>query len=125
MSEPPHNDPETEKMIYWLIVFVIGGVVLAMAVTFSIKKPRATSSANACVNNLRQIDAAASQFALENHLTNGAPIHFPDDLTPYIKLNSAGKIPECPHGGIYTLTKVGDTPICSLGSTITPPHIMP
>lgn len=70
-------------------------------------------SADACINNLRQIDAAANQFAIEHHLTNGAPINFPDDLTPYIKLNSAGKIPGCPAGGVYSITVVGSNPICS------------
>jgi len=83
-----------------------------------------TSPANACINNLRQIDAAANQFALEHHLTNGDAIHFPTSLTPYIKLNSAGKIPGCPLGGSYSIKKIGDTPTCSLGSTVTPPHIL-
>jgi hypothetical protein len=32
-------------------------------------KPRATSCGNACINNLRQMDAAANQFALEKGLT--------------------------------------------------------
>jgi hypothetical protein len=84
-----------------------------------------SSSANACINNLRQIDAAANEFALEHSLTNGAPIHFPNDLTPYIKLNSAGKIPGCPQGGIYSIQRVGDTPTCSLGSNVTPGHYLP
>jgi hypothetical protein len=84
-----------------------------------------TTPANACINNLRQIDAAANQFALEHSLTNGAPINFPSDLTPYIKLNSAGKIPSCPQGGIYHISKVGETPTCSLGTTVTPAHVEP
>ena len=58
------------------------------------------SPALTCINNLRQIDAAANQFALENRKTNGEAINFPDDLTPYIKLNNQGKIPGCPGGGI-------------------------
>ena len=82
-----------------------------------------TSTANHCINNLRQIDAAANEFALEKHLTNGTPINFPNDLTPYIKLNSAGKIPGCPQGGIYSIKKVGDNPTCTL-STVTPPHAL-
>jgi hypothetical protein len=84
-----------------------------------------TSPANACINNLRQIDGAAQQFALEHHLTNGDAINFPDDLTPYIKLNSAGKIPSCPQGGIYHISKVGEKPTCSLGTTVTPAHVLP
>ncbi len=86
-------------------------------------KSRPTSAANACINNLRQIDAAANQFALENHKMNGEAINFPDDLTPYI--NSQGKIPKCPGGGIYTIKKVGDTPTCSLGTPIAPAHVLP
>ena len=83
------------------------------------------SQGNACINNLRQIDAAANQFALEHNLTNGSPINFPSDLTPYIKLNKDGKIPQCPQGGVYHLTRVGEPPTCSLSTTVTPAHVLP
>jgi type II secretory pathway pseudopilin PulG len=105
------------------IVILIFGFIAAIVIP-NMQRPR-TSSANACINNLRQIDAAANQFALEQRKTNGEAIHFPDDLTPYIKLNSAGKIPPCPGGGIYSLKKIGDAPTCSLGSTVRPTHILP
>lgn len=88
-------------------------------------KARQTAQANACINNLRQIDAAANEFALEHGKTNGEAINFPDDLTPYIKLNSQGKIPSCPAGGIYSIKRVGETPTCSLGTTVTPAHVLP
>ena len=82
------------------------------------------SPANDCINNLRQLDAAANQFALEHHLTNGDRINFPADLTPYIKLNSLGNIPPCPMGGTYHLARVGKTPTCTL-STAKPAHVLP
>ena len=88
-------------------------------------KARATAQANGCINNLRQIDAAANQFALEHGKTNGEAINFPSDLTPYIKLNSQGKIPSCPAGGIYSIKTAGETPACSLGSTVAPAHVLP
>ena len=88
-------------------------------------KARATAQANACINNLRQIDAAANQFALEHRKTNGEAINFPDDLTPYIKVNNQGKIPPCPAGGTYSIKKVGEPPICSLGTNVTPAHVLP
>jgi hypothetical protein len=97
--------------------------ILALIAIPNFIKARTTSSGNPCINNLRQIDAAANQFALENHLTNGAPINFPDDLTPYIKLNSAGKIPPCPAGGIYSIKYVGENPTCTF-STLTPAHAL-
>jgi competence protein ComGC len=88
-------------------------------------KARVTSQANACINNLRQIDAAANEFALEHGKTNGEAINFPNDLTPYIKLNSQGKIPSCPAGGTYSIKNVGETPTCSLGTNLTPAHVLP
>jgi hypothetical protein len=88
-------------------------------------KARSTAQANACINNLRQIDAAANEFALEHSKTNGEAINFPSDLTPYIKFNSQGKIPSCPAGGTYSIQTVGAIPTCSLGSTVTPAHALP
>jgi len=85
------------------VVGVLVGCVFIFCALILSRPPfvlgRFNSAANACPNNLRQIAAAAEEFALEHHLTNGAPINFPDDLTPYVKLNSAGKIPGCPAGG--------------------------
>jgi hypothetical protein len=88
-------------------------------------KARATSQANACINNLRQIDGAAQQWALERGQSTGATITFPGDLTPYIKLNSSGSLPPCPAGGSYNDAKVGNTPTCSLSGSVTPPHVLP
>jgi prepilin-type N-terminal cleavage/methylation domain-containing protein len=107
-----------------MIVVAIIGLLAAIAIP-NFVKARATSQANACINNLRQIDAAANQFALEKGKTSGSAIVLTTDLTPYIKLNSAGSIPPCPAGGAYTLTVVGTNPVCSLGSTVTPSHILP
>jgi prepilin-type N-terminal cleavage/methylation domain-containing protein len=107
-----------------MIVVAIIGLLAAIAIP-NFVKARATSQANACINNMRQIDAAANQFALEQGKTTGSPVNYPGDLTPYIKLNNGQSIPECPAGGTYTETAVGTIPTCSLGSTVTPPHISP
>ena len=107
-----------------MIVVAIIGLLAAIAIP-NFVKARATSQANACINNLRQIDAAANEFALETGKSTGATISYPGDLTPYIKLNSAGSIPPCPAGGSYSDGTVGNTPTCSLGSTITPQHVLP
>ena len=107
-----------------MIVVAIIGLLAAIAIP-NFVKARATSQANACINNLRQIDAAANQFALEQKKTTGAAITFPTDLTPYIKLNSASSIPGCPASGVYTDTSVGAVPTCSLSSNVTPAHVLP
>jgi prepilin-type N-terminal cleavage/methylation domain-containing protein len=107
-----------------MIVVAIIGLLAAIAIP-NFVKARATSQANACINNLRQIDAAANEFALEQHKVTGAAITFPTDLTPYIKLNSAGSLPPCPAGGTYADATIGAIPTCSLGSTVTPSHTAP
>src|ERR1700685_1341385 len=89
-----------------MIVVAIIGLLAAIAIP-NFVKARATSQANACINNMRQIDAAANQFALEQHKTTGYQFAFPSDLTPYIKLNSNGSIPPCPAGGTYTVANIG------------------
>ena len=106
-----------------MIVVAIIGLLAAIAIP-NFVKARATSQANACINNLRQIDAAANQWALEKGATTGQGVTYPDDLTPYIKLNSSNKIPPCPAGGTYSLAVVGTNPTCSLGSTVSPGHVL-
>jgi hypothetical protein len=76
-----------------------------------------------CINNLRQIDYAAREFAWEQNKTNGETINFPNDLTPYIKLTRDGKIPACPQGGTYHISKIGESPTCTL-STLSPAHVL-
>jgi prepilin-type N-terminal cleavage/methylation domain-containing protein len=109
-----------------MIVVAIIGLLAAIAIPNFVHS-RAVSQATACINNMRQIDSAIQQFAMEKGLASGATINWPDDLTPYIKLNSASSIPGCPAGGTYTPQIVGNVPsvLCSLGSSVTPAHILP
>ena len=108
-----------------MIVVAIIGLLAAIAI-HNFVRARATSQANACINNMRQIDAAVNEWALEKGMKTGdGPATLTADLTPYIKLNSQGKKPSCPDGGVYALKKIGDTPTCSLGSNINPSHILP
>lgn len=109
-----------------MIVVAIIGLLAAIAIP-NFVKARATSQANACINNMRQIDSACDQWALEAKKKTGDTITFPGDLTPYIKLTSTTTSPSCPAGGTYSVGVVGALPpvSCSLGSSVTPPHVMP
>ncbi len=109
-----------------MIVVAIIGLLAAIAIP-NFVRARATSQANACINNMRQIDAASQQFAMVNHKSTGDTIDLNTDLTPYIKLNAVGSIPPCPAGGSYTVGAVGEIPqvTCSLSDTVTPAHILP
>ena len=112
-----------EIIVLVVLVFTLGSFAIWQWPKFVTGSP--PSQANTCINNLRQIDAAANQFAREKRLTNGGQINFPNDLTPYVKLSDEGKIPPCPSGGNYHLGKIGETPTCSLGTTVTPAHVLP
>jgi hypothetical protein len=77
------------------------------------------TAGNSCINNLRQIDAAKYEWALENHKTNGAFVT-ENDLTPYIKLDAEGNIPKCGLGGKYIIGRVGEDPECTIGTAAWP-----
>ena len=95
-----------------MIVVLIIGILLAIAVPNFIRA-RESSRAKACVSNLRQIDSAKEQYAMDNKLAAGGTITGGlADLLTYIK-----KTPECPSSGTYTVGTVGTDPTCSVGGT--------
>jgi prepilin-type N-terminal cleavage/methylation domain-containing protein len=108
-----------------MIVVAIIGLLAAIAIPNFVHS-RAKSQATACINNMRQIDSAIQQFSMESGKSAGSTINYPADLTPYIKLNSASQIPGCPANGQYQAQPVGSLPsvLCSLGSTVDPPHAL-
>ena len=108
-----------------MIVVAIIGVLAAIGIP-SFLRARTRSQATACINNLRQIETAVQQVAIEKGLHVGDDVTYPDDITPYIRLNSNNEIPGCPALGEYSLKKVGDIPqaICSLGTSVDPPHVL-
>jgi hypothetical protein len=76
----------------------------------------AQQAANTCINNLRQLDGAKQQWALENKKTAEA-IPTTQDLMPYLKDNL---IPVCPSGGKYAIGAMVDAPTCSIASHALP-----
>jgi len=93
-----------------MIVVAIIGLLAAIAIP-NFVRARTTAQMNACINNLRQIDGAIQQFALEQKKNTGDSVAEADVL-PYLK-NSV----VCPSGGTtfadsYTLNTVADVPLC-------------
>src|SRR3977135_1820009 len=98
-----------------MIVVAIIGLLAAIAIP-NFVRARTTSQANACINNLRQMDGAVQQYALENKLASSATYAL-DDLKSYIKLDSGGNIPGCPAGGAYSAgASVTNAPVCGLST---------
>jgi hypothetical protein len=102
--------------IAWAIIFI--PLLIAIAVPNFIKA-REVSQENACINNLRMIDAAKNEWALENNkTTNDTPTGA--DLDKYIMKTGGFNSLHCPAGGTYTIGRIGVPPTCSV-----PGHELP
>ena len=84
------------------------GVISAIAIP-NFVKARQTAQRNACVSNLRQIQAAKKQWALEKNKTD-ADTPTREDLEPFLPNK---RFPVCPAGGTYTINPVSQPPECS------------
>ena len=96
-----------------MIVVAIIGLLAAIAIP-NFVKARTTSQTNACINNLRQIDGAVQQWALETHQTGSAMVT-QSACMPYMGRGNTGTWPACPAGGSYTVVSVNVKPTCSVG----------
>jgi prepilin-type N-terminal cleavage/methylation domain-containing protein len=100
-----------------MIVVAIIGLLAAIAIP-NFVKARETAQKNACINNLRQIDGAKQQWALETKAASDAtPVD--NDIAPYLKGNV---MPVCPVGeAAYTINSVTTVPTCdnaAMGHTL-------
>jgi hypothetical protein len=97
-----------------IAVAIVAPLLIAVAaVLHSFIRARTTSASNACINNLRQIDGATQQWALQHNATSNSVVTW-KDLLPNLGRGQASDIPRCPQGGIYTIGRVADAPRCSL-----------
>ena len=90
-----------------MIVVAIIGLLAAIAVP-NFVQARLNARRGACINNMRLLDAAKEQYALEND-KDGTVTPGTADVTPYLKSNT---MPVCPAGGTYTLNDVDTRPTC-------------
>ena len=111
-----------------MIVVAIIGLLAAIAIP-NFVKARTTSQQNACINNLRLIDASEQQWALEQKKqTTDIPATSGTDLQPYLGRGSNGELPSCPvdpqdsFPTSYSVNNVGTPPQCQIVPTS---HILP
>ena len=113
-----------------MIVVAIIGLLAAIAIP-NFVKARTTAQANACINNLRQIDSAKQQWALEMRVgTNATPVV--TDIDPYLGRSGNSSNVVCPAGGqtatfvnSYDILAVSVPPACKIGAAFNPsPHVL-
>jgi len=115
-----------------IIVIAAIGILALITIPNFVREPW-TSPANACINNLWEIDSAKEQWAMEHNAKTNDVVTL-DDIKPFlvpygepngfIKLDAKGNLPKCPAGGIYSIGKIGESPTCSLGNTVSPSHVL-
>jgi prepilin-type N-terminal cleavage/methylation domain-containing protein len=109
-----------------MIVVAIIGLLAAIAIP-NFLRARSTSQQNACINNLRQIDASKQQWALE---TGQGPTAVPTaaNITPYLGRGNGGSLTSvtCPldsshlFANSYTIGDMQTTPVCQIQPTGNP-----
>ncbi len=93
------NQKRGFTLVEIMIVVMIIGLLAAMALP-GFAKARLTTQSNACISNLRQIESAKDQYAMEVGLQAG-------DAVPLVGVISHLKaMPACPVGGTYALGTV-------------------
>lgn len=104
----------------WAIVLIAVGIagvfgiavigLLAAIAIPNFVKARNTAQVNTCIINLRQIDGAKQQWALEN---KKAMTDTPTQSEVVVYLRD-GQLPICPGGGAYTINAMDKDPACSV-----------
>ncbi len=91
-----------------MIVVLIIGILLAIAVP-NFVRARESSRAKSCVANLKQIDAAKEQYAMDHNLSNGAQCQMVNLVPDYLKSE-----PKCPSAlnQSYEVNPIGQNPTC-------------
>ena len=102
-----------------MIVVAIIGLLAAIAIP-NFVKARKTAQGNACINNLRQIDAAVQQFALENNKTETDAIE-EENVRHYMRND---EMPKCPTGNTKYIVGplISSKVSCSNAKTDEPGH---
>jgi prepilin-type N-terminal cleavage/methylation domain-containing protein len=97
-----------------MIVVAIIGLLAAIAIP-NFVKARATAQKNSCIANLKQIDGAVQQWALESKkVATDSYAWTTAGLVDFLK---GSRLPDCPGSGSYSPgANVSASPTCSLST---------
>lgn len=99
-----------------MIVVAIIGLLATIAIP-NFMRARTTAQRSACINNLRQIDGAKQQWALESKAAPTAVATIAN-IQPYLGRGTAGTAPTCPADSqnsfatSYSINDLSTAPTC-------------
>lgn len=109
LPPPPQPPKKRSRWAFFLLLIFI--LILGAAIAIpNFVKARTTACHNACINNLRQLDGAKEQYALEKKLEPGHLIS-PEEEKLVYQYIKGGEL-KCPGGGNYKLNPIGAAPTC-------------
>ena len=113
-----------------MIVVAIIGLLASIAIP-NFVRARTVSQSNVCINNLRQLDGAKQQWALETkQLATATPLEA--DVASYLGRAASTASVVCPSGGwggtfatSYTINAINVAALCQIVPTGTSAHALP
>lgn len=114
-----HSIPRNSKIraftvVELMIVVLVLSILLAVAVP-SWMGARERAREGVCHANLRMIEHAKEQFAMEGKKQAGDSVANSDIWPTYLKSRT---FPQCPEGGAYTVGAIGTDPSCSVHGSL-------
>jgi prepilin-type N-terminal cleavage/methylation domain-containing protein len=109
-----------------MIVVAIIGLLAAIAIP-NLVRSRQTAQMNACISNLRYIDAAKQEWAFEQRKQD-TDTPAGSDIQPYLGHTASGTLPSCPVDSAQTFAtsyapqSIGAKPVCLVIPTR---HVLP
>jgi len=114
-SAPPKKSDKSALPVVLIVVGVLFAGIFLIGLLAAIAIPnfvraRKTAQMNLCINNLRLIESAKQQWALENKKsTTDTPTQ--DEVVVLLRNQ---QFPVCPAGGVYTIGAGDEEPTCSI-----------
>ena len=111
---------------YTLVEIMIVVAIIAIFLSISVPnylKAGKTSARNVCINNLKKIDGAIDQWAMDDSIQAGI-VPSPSQENDIYNYVDGGK-PECPSKGEYTIHAVGSKPQVTCSKAESDGHKLP